>query len=199
MDLSEAFLAYARLETDDPRIHFDQGDAQKLPFPDSAFDRCLGLLVVGFVPDAPRAAKEMRRVTRAGGIVATAWWDNSLGNELNQSLWDAARSLDQKGSQISSGLGFYGSAEALSSLWAAAGLADIEVKNIVFPCGFDSFNDYWQPLTEGQGPDGTYIRGLSEDQRTALRERLWQNLFGNRPDGPFTLQAKAWAVRGVVP
>ena len=24
-------------------------------------------------------------------------------------------------------------------------------------------------------------------------------LFGNRADGPFSLQAKAWAVRGIVP
>ena len=31
-----------------------------------------------------------------------------------------------------------------------------------------------------------------------MRERLRQNLIGTRPDGPFTLQAKAWAVRGVV-
>jgi SAM-dependent methyltransferase len=199
LDLSEAFLAYARSKTVDPRILFEQGDAQKLPFPDNAFDCCLALLVVGFIPDAPSAAREMRRVTRLGGVVATAWWDNSVGNELNQSLWDAARSLGPKGPQISSGLGFYGTAEALSSLGASAGLTNIEVKNIVFPCSFDSFNDYWQPLTEGQGPDGTYIRGLSDEKRATLRELLRQNHFSSRPDGPFTLQAKAWAVRGVVP
>jgi ubiquinone/menaquinone biosynthesis C-methylase UbiE len=100
LDLADAFLAYARSKTDDPRIRFEQGDAQKLPFPDSAFDCCLALLVVGFVPDAPRAAREMHRVTRPRGTVATAWWDNSVGNELNQSLWNAASSLDPKGPQI---------------------------------------------------------------------------------------------------
>ncbi len=55
------------------------------------------------------------------------------------------------------------------------------------------------PLTEGQGPAGAYLRRISEDHRAAMRERLRQNLFGNRADGPFTLQAKAWAVRGIVP
>jgi ubiquinone/menaquinone biosynthesis C-methylase UbiE len=199
VDLSEGFLAYARSTTDDPRIRFEQGDAQELPFADNAFDCCLALLVVGFLPDAPEAAREMRRVTRHGGIVATAWWDNSAGNELNQSLWDAARSLDPKGLQVSSGLSFYGSAETLSSLWASVGLTNIDVKNIVFPCGFDSFNDYWQPLTEGQGPDGNFIRGFSEEQRITLRERLRQNLFGDRADGPFSLTAKAWAVKDIVP
>jgi hypothetical protein len=32
-----------------------------------------------------------------------------------------------------------------------------------------------------------------------LREKLRQNVLGNGFDGPFSLKAKAWAVRGVVP
>lgn len=199
MDLSEPFLAYARSKTDDPRIRFELGDAQKLPYADDSFDCCLALLVVGFIPDASKAAREMRRVTRQGEIVAATWWDNSAGNELNQSLWDAARSVDPKGPQVSSGLGVYGTAEAISSLWISAGLTNIEVQSIGFLCGFDSFNDYWHPLTEGQGPDGTFIRGLSEEQRIELCEQLRRNLFGNRADGPFSLTAKAWAVKGVAP
>jgi SAM-dependent methyltransferase len=199
MDLSEAFLAYAGAQTDDPRISFELGDAQSLPFPDAAFDRCLALLVVSFIPDAPKAVREMRRVTRPAGVVATAMWDNTGGNDLNQSLWDAAIALDPKTPQDKDRPGSYGTAEALSSLWASAGLINIEVKNIVFPCGFSSFDDFWLPLTEGQGPAGAYLARLSEGHRTELRERLRQNLFGNRADGPFTLQAKAWAVRGIVP
>jgi SAM-dependent methyltransferase len=199
MDLSEAFLAYARSKTDDPRISFELGDAQNLRFSDASFDQCLALLVMRFIPDAPKAVREMRRVTRPGGVVATAMWNNTGGNELNDSLSAAARSLDSNAPQDKDTPGAYGTAEALISLSTASGLRNIEVKNIVFPCGFDSFDDFWQPLTEGQGPAGGYLRGISEDHRTALRERLRQNLFGNRTDGPFTLTAKAWAVRGAVP
>jgi SAM-dependent methyltransferase len=200
IDLSEAFLAYARSKTDDPRITFEAGDAQNLRFSDACFDCCLALLVVSFIPDAPKAAREMRRVTRSGGFVATAMWDNTgSGNELNQSLWDAALPLDPQAPVPKDRPGAYGTAEELISLWTGAGLTNIEVKNIVFPCGFDSFDDYWQPLTEGQGPAGAYLRRISEDQRTALRKRLRQNLFGNRTDGSFTLNAKAWAVRGMAP
>ena len=127
-------------------------------------------------------------------------WDNTgRGNELNQSLWDAALPLDPKAPVPKDRPSSYSTAEELISGCCQAGLRDIEVRNIVFPCGFDSFDDYWQPLTEGQGPAGAYLRGISEDHRTALRERLRQNLFVNRPDGRFTLAAKAWAVRGTVP
>lgn len=198
MDLSEGFLAYARSKTDDPRISFELGDAQRLPFPDASFDSCLALLVVNFIPDAPKAAREMCRVTRPGGVVATAMWDNTGGNDLNQSLWDAAITLDPKAPQPKDSPGAYGTAEKLSSLWASAAITNIKVKNIVFPCGFCSLDDYWLPLTQGQGPDGAYLSRLSDDHRATLRERLRQNLFGSRADGPFTLQAKAWAVRGMV-
>jgi SAM-dependent methyltransferase len=199
MDLSEGFLAYARSTTDDSRISFQQGDAQSLPFPDASFDSCLALLVMAFIPDAPKAAREMRRVTRPGGVVATAMWDNAGGNDLNQSLWDAAITLDPKAPQDKDRPGSYGTAEALSSLLASAGLVNIELKNIAFPCGFSSFDDFWLPLTEGQGPAGAYLARLSEGNRAELRERLRQDLFGNRADGPFTLQAKAWAVKGITP
>jgi ubiquinone/menaquinone biosynthesis C-methylase UbiE len=196
LDLSEGFLAYARSKTDDPRISFEQGDAQKLAYPDGYFDCCLALLVMSFIPEAPKAAAEMHRVTRRGGIVATAMWDTTGGNELNDALSDAAAAIDPNVKLLG---GTYGTAEELTSLWASANLNDVEVRNIAFPCGFKSFDDFWQPLTEGQGPAGAYLRGISEDHRMTVREQLRQNLFGNRADGPFTLQAKAWAVRGVVP
>lgn len=89
--------------------------------------------------------------------------------------------------------------EELGSLWTSAGLTEVEVKGIVFPCGYDSFENFWKPLTEGQGPAGAYLRRITEDRRAAVHEQLRQNIFGTGTEGPFTLQAKAWAVRGVVP
>ena len=154
---------------------------------------------MNFIPDAPKAVSEMRRVTRPGGVVGTAMWDLTGGNELIQSLWDAAIILDTKMKPPSERRGVYGTAEKLSSLWASGGLTSIDVTNLVFPCAFSSFDDFWQPLAEGQGPAGAYLARLPEGHRLALREQLRKNLFGNRPDGPLTLQAKAWAVRGIVP
>jgi len=196
IDLSKAFLDYARSKSDDPRVQFEQGDAHKLPFADASFDCCLALLVMSFITDPSKAAAEIRRVTRPSGVVATAIWDTTRGNELNDALSDAAAVIDPNVKLLT---GTYGTAEELTFLWASAGLNDVQVKNIVFACGFDSFDDFWQPLTEGQGPAGAYLRGISADHRTALCERLRQNLFGNRTGGPFTLNAKAWAIRGTAP
>ena len=123
IDVSEAFLAYARSQTDDPRITFEAGDAQNLRFSDASFDCCLALLVMNFIPDARKAVREMLRVTCPGGVVATAVWDNTgSGNELNQSLWDAALALDPKAPQPKDRPGSYGTAETLISLWTAPAL-----------------------------------------------------------------------------
>ena len=40
---------------------------------------------------------------------------------------------------------------------------------------------------------------LTEERRKQLEARLRHRLLGGRADGPFTLEARAWCVRGVVP
>jgi SAM-dependent methyltransferase len=200
IDPSKGFIDYARSHKSSPRVTFESGDAQSLRYPDASFDRCLALLILNFIPDPPKAAAEMRRVTRSGGVVGTAMWDNAGGNELNRCLWDAAIALDPKVKGLDEKFASYGSPEALKTLWAGAGLTSIEVIDLTFPCEFSSFDEMWfRRYLEGQGPGGAYVMSLQEDRRDALRQKLRQNILAGRSDGPFTLRAKAWAVRGIAP
>ncbi len=64
---------------------------------------------------------------------------------------------------------------------------------------FTSFADYWLPFLGGQGPAGAYVAGLAPDARAALGDRLRERLLGTGDDGPFTLTARAWAVKGYAP
>jgi hypothetical protein len=43
------------------------------------------------------------------------------------------------------------------------------------------------------------VKGLSPEGRDALREALRTRFLPGGEDGPFTLGARAWAVRGTVP
>ena len=121
---SGGFVEYARAQNVDPRVAFEVGDAQKLPYPDAYFDGCMALLAVDYFPDARKAALEMRRVTKKEGIVATAMWDRSRDNELENCFWDAALAIDPNANRSSGRKGSYGSAEALSELWNGAGLTE---------------------------------------------------------------------------
>jgi len=112
------------------------------------------------IPDAVKATSEMRRVTRPGGVVATAMWDNTGGHRINQSLWDTAGVLDTT-MKFPPKSESYGSPEELRSLWAGAGLTDIEVTDFVLPCEYSSFDENWlRHLLEGQGITAAYVRGF---------------------------------------
>jgi ubiquinone/menaquinone biosynthesis C-methylase UbiE len=50
------------------------GDAENLPFEDASFDAVISALGVMFAPNHERAASELVRVCRPGGIVAIASW-----------------------------------------------------------------------------------------------------------------------------
>lgn len=199
IDPSRGFIEYARTQISDPRVTFDVGDAENLPYPNDSFDRAMDLLVVGFVPDPGKAAREKRRVTKSGGVVATATWDLSSANELNGCLWTAAMAIDPTVKRPAARVGSYNSAESLSDLLKSSGLTDIDVTGLTMRCQFASFDKLWERYLSGEGPSGAFVVGLSEDRREALKQRLRRDVLHGELDGPFTLTAKAWAVRGVVP
>lgn len=196
---SAAYVEYARKRTADPRVLFDVGDAQNLPYPDASFDKSLALLVINFIPNARRAVAEMRRVTRPGGMVAAAVWDYSEGMTMLRTFWDAAVALDLAAEPRHEGHMPYCRKGQLSALWTARGLLQVEETGLVIQLDFASFEDFWQPFLTGQGPSGSYVTSLPRDRQSALRERLRKELLGTKPDAPFTLQARAWAARGTVP
>jgi hypothetical protein len=55
------------------------------------------------------------------------------------------------------------------------------------------------PFLSGATPGSSYVPTLAPETRDALKNNLRQRLLGNRPDGPFTLPARALVVRGTVP
>src|SRR6202035_5552082 len=65
----------AAIDIATPCIAFAVGDACRLPYAGGSFGAALAQLALNFVPDAAQAVREMRRVVRAGGVVAAAIWD----------------------------------------------------------------------------------------------------------------------------
>jgi hypothetical protein len=62
----------------------------------------------------------------------------------------------------------------------------------------NSSENYWSPFLQQQRPAGAQGATLSGDDGERVASTLWR-LLGNRIDAPFTLRARASAVRGVVP
>ena len=198
VDPAQSFIDYARTRFSDPRIAFQVGDAMQLPFPSAHFDQTLSLLVMMFVPEPERAAREMGRVTRPGGTVSACTWHRDEV-ELTSIFWEEACKLDP-GADARAQRPKHSNREGqLAALWKSAGLVDVEESAITMQLPFTSFSDFWDPHLRGVAPQGAYVASLSEERREALRRALHQRISGDRPDGAFSLKAKALAVRGTVP
>ncbi len=192
-------MRYAQARASSDRVRFVVGNAQALDLPGAVFDRTLSLLVMNFIPDSTKALREMMRVTRPGGVVAAAVWDYGDGMEMLRVFWDEAVAIDPDiAARDERHMPLCRRGE-LAALWRANGLEDVEEQPLVAELSFASFDDYWRPFLGGQGPAGAYVVSLPAAKRDALESRLRSRLLGSGPDRPFTLKARAWAVRGVVP
>jgi len=198
IDPAAGFVAHAQANV--PRATFVVGDAQALPFEDGSFDAVVSGLVLNFVPDANRAAGEMTRVARSGGMVAAYVWDYSGRMELMRHFWDAAAELDPVARELDEGRRFrdFERPDNLERLFRDAGQEDVESRAIDVPTTFRNFEDYWKPFLGGQGPAPAYAMSLGEAERDRVRTLLRQRLPA-APDGTISLVARAWAVRGRKP
>src|SRR5687767_10275351 len=55
-------------------VDFQEGDAENLSFPDASFDFVLSAIGVMFTADHQRAADELARVCKPGGVIGMASW-----------------------------------------------------------------------------------------------------------------------------
>ncbi len=80
-DLSPGYLAEAgrRALANGVELELLQADAEQLPFPDATFDRVWGNAILHHL-NLPRAASELRRVLRPGGLAVFCepWGDNPI-------------------------------------------------------------------------------------------------------------------------
>jgi SAM-dependent methyltransferase len=198
IDPSAGFIGYAKKNAKSTRVRFELGDAQALSYRDGDFDHTMSLLVVNFIPDHLKAIAEMRRVTRARGIVSSCVWDYNDGMQMLRVFWDEVVALDPTAEPKDERHMKLTREGQLGALWRKAGLVNVQERAIVIEQPFASFDDYWSAFLTGAGPAGAYVVSLVEQRRRELEARLRKRLLPGDGSG-FVLTARAWCVRGEVP
>jgi len=79
VDIASNLIAQARERARETGVtaEFREGDAEKLDFPDAAFDVVISVFGAMFAPRPERAATELLRVCRPGGTIAMGNWTPS--------------------------------------------------------------------------------------------------------------------------
>jgi SAM-dependent methyltransferase len=195
-DRSIGYARYARARLRGRPVRFVVADAAQLPVRSGVVEAAVSGLVLNFLPEPIAGIVEMVRVVQVGGTVAAYVWDYAGRMELMRYFWDAAVELDPAAADLDEGRRFpLCDPAALTSLWEAAGLVQVESRAIDIATPFSDFEDYWRPFLGGQGPAPGYVVSLSDERRTTLRERIRERLPA-LPNGRIELVARAWAVRG---
>ena len=189
VDPSPSFVAATRERH--PGVEVREASAAALPYPDESFDVALAQLVVHFMPDPVAGLREMRRVTRRGGVVAACVWDHGGRQGPLRLFWDAARAVDP---DVDDESRLPGTREGhLVELFAEAGLEDVRGSALAIRVEHATFDEWWEPFTRGVGPAGAYLARVDPDRRRAIREAARRAA----PPGPIGITAVAWAARGL--
>lgn len=200
IDPSKEYVAYASLKNPFPgRADFQVADAQHLRFDAASFDAAVSLLAFNFIPDPAKALAEARGVVASGGVIAAAVWDYGAGMRMLRTFWDAAVRIDPAAEAYDEKHMALCREGELTALWSKGGVKDVRELPMEISMRFENFADYWEPFLLGQGPAGAYARSLDPERLKALRSEIQARLGLEDEGRPFDLQARAWAVRGVVP
>ena len=192
VDPSAGFVEYARKTVTDERASFEVRSAAELP--DGPYDAAVAGLVLNFIPERVEALRRMREI---GSTVAVYVWDYSDGMELMRYFFDAMIEVRPQDREQDEGLRFaFCTAHGLDGLFSESGFTTVDLREIVVPTEFASFDDYWQPFLGGQGVAPAYLRALDEPDQLALREAVRSRL-PIEADGTIRLKAKAWAAKAV--
>jgi hypothetical protein len=140
----------------------------------------------------------MQRVVRPGGMVTAAMWDSYGGMPHLRMMWDIAAMLDRSARRPRALIHSIGGPDEMAAAWRKLGLRDVVQTSLTIRMDFANFDDYWQPLTTGEGGSGAFVASLSDDMRNTLREQVRLSYCSNRPDGPRSFACTAWACRGAV-
>jgi SAM-dependent methyltransferase len=188
VDPSPPFVDAARAQF--PEVDVRLGTAEELTYDAASFDAALAQLVVHFMSDPVGGIRQMARVTRPGGVVATCVWDGPTG--ALAPFWDAVHVIDPEAQDEALLCGAHRG--HLTEIFEAAGLSDVEEDSIAVDVVHPTFEEWWEPYTFGVGPAGDYVQRLDDDGRSKLKTVARERLGA----GPFTVSATAWAARGTV-
>ena len=86
----------------------------------------------------------------------------------------------------------------MASTFRSQGLEAVEETSILIRMDYRSFDDFWDPISGGEGPLGKYVAGLNAQMKAKCDHAVRAAYESGQPDGPRSFVAVAWACRGRV-
>jgi SAM-dependent methyltransferase len=201
LDASEPYLEGARRDRSHPNIVYELGDARRMPDADASFDACVSALAIDAIPEVDQVVREMQRVTRGGGTVASSVFDFWGGFSAGDLVSDTASVLDEgmrslRDQRKARPIVW---ANGRATIWRETGLAAVVEVPIVVSFDYSSFEDYWSSFSTAPSPIGQRVAALPAELRAEVERHVRSGYLAGLPDGPRSFAIIVRMVRGTVP
>jgi ubiquinone/menaquinone biosynthesis C-methylase UbiE len=200
-DLSENMLQIARENAERRGIRNIETvacDVCALPFADNTFDAISCRFGFMFFPDMFLAAKEMARVLKPGGRIATAVWNvpeknfwvTACGSTINRNMQLPPPSPEAPGMFRCAKSGL------IQDLFKKARLKNTSEKEIVGKLKCGTAEVYWNNMTEVAAPFVAALGKADDAMREKIRKEVYQLLNEKFPDGIVMIDSSALIIYG---
>lgn len=173
-------------------------DVCELPFPDNTFDAISCRFGFMFFPDMLLAAKEMVRVLKPGGKIATSVW-----NVPEKNFWvTAIMGTINKNMEIpplppgSPGMFRCAKDGFISDIFSQAGLKNISQREISGKLNCKTVDAYWGMQTEVAAPIVAALGKASDEMREKIKAETYAIVNQKYPDGNIVIDSSALIING---
>lgn len=200
-DLSEGMLEVARENAESRNIkNFETRvcDVCELPFADNTFDAVSCRFGFMFFPDMLLAAKEIARVLKPGGRIATSVW-----NVPEKNFWvTAMMSTINKNMQLPppppGAPGMFRCAQSglIADLFRQAGLRNITETEINGKLNCGTTDVYWNLMTEVAAPVVAALSNADDAMKAKIKSEVYESINQKYPDGVIAIDSNALIIYG---
>jgi ubiquinone/menaquinone biosynthesis C-methylase UbiE len=173
-------------------------DVCELPFADNTFDAISCRFGFMFFPDMLLAAKEMARVLKPGGRIATSVW-----NVADKNFWITAimgtvtRNMELPAPPAGAPGMFRCAKEGfMAELFSQAGLKNVSVKEVNGKMVCGTTDTYWTAMTEVAAPVVAALSKADEPMRQKIKKEVYETVNERYPEGKVFIDSSALVVYG---
>lgn len=195
-DLAEGMLAVAREKAEKRGINnFETQvcDVSELPFDDNTFDAVSCRFGFMFFPDMLLAAKEMARVLKPGGRIATSVWDGPEKNFWVTAIMGTINKNMELPPPPAVAPGMFRCSEngLVAHLFRQAGLKNIVETEVAGKFNAGTTEVYWDMMTEVGAPIVAALIKADETVKEKIKAEVFDLINQKYPDGKVELNTGA--------
>ena len=200
-DLAEDMLVIARENASHrgiANIETLPCDVCELPFPDNTFDAISCRFGFMFFPDMLVAAKEMARVVKPGGRIATAVWDVPENNFwITATMGTINKNMNlQPPPAGSPGIFRCAQDQLIADLFRQAGLQNVTQKTVKGKLKSNTAEVYWNVMTEVAAPIVAALSKADDAMKERIKQEVLQKVNDKFPDGKVQIESSSLIISG---